>query len=199
MILCFSGTGAFVFSPPLQSFYSKNRAHIFVKLICVGKKIWRKKLSPPRNRFFLQKSAWEIKDHFFCLISPFYNMGLRKSRIHTLTWPPPLLQEHILSESKLTVMLNLYQVNCIFLKQIGSMFVFSYYIKDRPLCVCYFAGHDLFFIVRYFFLILGIFSERDWSAHELQLVPYYFLFIALYILLNLDLIVKIVTLNKYVW
>jgi len=39
LIFCFSGTGAFVFSSPLQNFYLKNRAHIFVKLNFVLKKI----------------------------------------------------------------------------------------------------------------------------------------------------------------
>jgi len=30
MIFCFSGTGAFDFSPPLQNVYSQNRDHNFV-------------------------------------------------------------------------------------------------------------------------------------------------------------------------
>jgi len=36
---CFSGTGTFVFSSPLQHFYSKNRAHNFVKLTVIWKRI----------------------------------------------------------------------------------------------------------------------------------------------------------------
>jgi len=34
LIFCFAGTGALVFSPQLKDFYSKNRAHNFVKLLC---------------------------------------------------------------------------------------------------------------------------------------------------------------------
>jgi len=54
LIFCFSGTGAFVFSPPLQKFYSKNRAHNFIKLNFVFKK------SEAKN-----KSALETEDQFF--------------------------------------------------------------------------------------------------------------------------------------
>ena len=54
LIFCFPGTGAFVFSTPLQKIYLKNRAHNFIKLNFVFNKIWRNYFfrPPPRICFF---------------------------------------------------------------------------------------------------------------------------------------------------
>ena len=52
LIFCFLGTSTFVFSPPLQNFYSKNRADIFVKLNFVLKNSDAKKKFAPSHSFF---------------------------------------------------------------------------------------------------------------------------------------------------
>ena len=57
LIFCFLGTGAFVFSPPLQTFYLKNQAHNFVQLNFVLKKNLKEMFapSPVAFVFFFQK------------------------------------------------------------------------------------------------------------------------------------------------